>query len=435
MADTLFVNATTTVPGTPIVAAWMNDVNTNTYTILASVAGTNNITGTAASTVLVGYPRGVAFRFIVINSNTGPCTINISGLGVKNITKFGAAPLAAGDLLAGSWAYLTYDGTQFQLINALGPLAGTDTYITTAGTTTAYTTTFGGSFALFSGNAIKLIFNATNTSTTPTLNVNGSGAIAMKVMDANGNKINPIVGAFAINTPATAIYDGVDWLVVVEYPTGKLLNVQTFSANGTYTPTPGTTRIVVQVQGAGGAGGGAPAAGAGNTSAGGGGGAGGYAESFITSGFSGAAVTVGTGGTGVAGAIGNSGTATSFGAFISITGGGGGGVGSNSTAIIYPGGTGGVPTGGTITNITGASGDGGWVTTAALLGQTGKGADSRLGVAGALIPYNTTINANQSGFPATGFGAGGSGARAANGAGAAQGGAGAGGYVIVYEYS
>jgi hypothetical protein len=117
MADTLFVNASTTVPGTPIVAPWMNDVNTNTYTILASIAGTNTITGTGAVTVTVGYPRGVAFRFLPAGANTGPVTINISGLGVKNVTKFGTTPLVANDLIGGMWAYIAYDGVQFQLIN------------------------------------------------------------------------------------------------------------------------------------------------------------------------------------------------------------------------------------------------------------------------------------------------------------------------------
>lgn len=117
MADTSYTNATATTPGTVVVAPWLNDVNTNTYTILNTVAGTNAITAVGASTVTVGYPRGVAFRFLPVNTNTGAVTINISGLGIKNVTKYGTTPLVANDLLVGSWAYITYDGTQFQLIN------------------------------------------------------------------------------------------------------------------------------------------------------------------------------------------------------------------------------------------------------------------------------------------------------------------------------
>jgi|SRR5215469_9144571 len=117
MADTFFTDSTNASNGTLIISSWLNDVNTNTYTILASVAGTNTLTAIGPSTVTVGYPRGVAFRFLPINANTGAVTINISGLGVKNITKAGTVPLVANDLLVGSWAYIAYDGTQFQLIN------------------------------------------------------------------------------------------------------------------------------------------------------------------------------------------------------------------------------------------------------------------------------------------------------------------------------
>lgn len=117
MADTNFTDATTSVNGTPIVSSWLDDVNTNTYTILATVAGTNAITGAGASTITVAYPRGVAIRFLPVANNTGPVTLNISGLGVRNVTKFGTDPLVANDLRIGMWAYVAYDGVQFQLIN------------------------------------------------------------------------------------------------------------------------------------------------------------------------------------------------------------------------------------------------------------------------------------------------------------------------------
>jgi hypothetical protein len=75
---------------------------------------------------------------------------------------------------------------------------------------------------------------------------------------------------------------------------GGLLNVQVFSTPGTYTytPTAGTTKIIVEVQGAGGPGGWATS----DTSrpgVGSGGGGGAYAKSFLTSGFSGVTIIVG----------------------------------------------------------------------------------------------------------------------------------------------
>lgn len=429
MADTNFQ------PGTVIASSWLRDVNTNTYTILSAVAGTNTITGNASSTVTVGYPRGVAFRFLPVNNNTGAVTINISGLGVKNLTKLGAVPLQAGDLITGSWAYITYDGTQFQLINASGPLNGTDTYITTAGTTTAYTLPVSGSFGLFSGNAVKLIFNATNTTTTPTMNVAGTGAIAMKVMSSDGTKIDPVVGAFAINTPATAMYDGVNWLVIVEYPTGKLLNVQTFTANGTYTPTPGTTRIVVKGQGAGGAGGGAGASGGGQVIIGSGGGAGGIAESFFTTGFTPTvAVTIGAGGTGVAGANGNAGGASSFGALMTFSGGAGGLTGGLAAVSAAGQAAGGASTGGNIYSVPGNSSDQAIGSFASGGLVTGRGANSLYGSGGPSSVTGTGTN-SFSGQAATGRGAGGGGSVTVASGAVATGGTGTGGIIIVYEYS
>lgn len=116
MADTLFVNATTTVPGTPIVAPWMNDVNTSVYDTLSAVVGTNTITATGPLS-LASYSSGQNFYFIPAVTNTTAVTINISGLGVKNITKYGTTALVAGDLVAGMSAEISYDGTRFQLVN------------------------------------------------------------------------------------------------------------------------------------------------------------------------------------------------------------------------------------------------------------------------------------------------------------------------------
>ena len=89
---------------------------------------------------------------------------------------------------------------------------------------------------------------------------------------------------------------------------GALIAVRVFNTVGssTYTPTPGTTKIFVEVLGGGGSGGGSAATTAGQIAAGGGGGAGGYAASWMTSGFAGTTLTVGAGAVaGAAGANGN----------------------------------------------------------------------------------------------------------------------------------
>lgn len=116
MADTLFVDATTTVAGTPLVAAWHNDANTDVYNTLSAVSGTNTIVATGPLS-LTAYASGKWFKFVPANTNTGAVTINISTLGARSITKYGSTALVAGDLVVGMEAVLVDDGTRLQLIN------------------------------------------------------------------------------------------------------------------------------------------------------------------------------------------------------------------------------------------------------------------------------------------------------------------------------
>ena len=110
MADTLFQN------GTVIVPAWLNDVNRSVYNTLYGVVGTNTITATGPQG-FTSYFTGQVFWFFPQATNSGPVTLNVSGLGPKAVTKNGALALVAGDLVAGTVYELFYDGTQFQLIN------------------------------------------------------------------------------------------------------------------------------------------------------------------------------------------------------------------------------------------------------------------------------------------------------------------------------
>lgn len=116
MSDTLFTDATSTTPGTTIVSSWLNDVNTATYDRLTSVAGTNTITATGP-TSMTAYAAGQNFYIVPAASNTGAVTLNINGLGAKNVTKYGTTALVAGDMLINGVYEVSYDGTQFQLIN------------------------------------------------------------------------------------------------------------------------------------------------------------------------------------------------------------------------------------------------------------------------------------------------------------------------------
>ena len=189
-------------------------------------------------------------------------------------------------------------------------------------------------------------------------------------MTAEEGKIQPIAkgGTGAITGAAALVALGA---------TGRLLNTQIFNTAGsfTYTPTAGTTSIVVDVIGGGGSGGGAPIIVSGtNRSAGSGGGAGGYARSRLTSGFSGATVVVGAGGVGVAAANGGAGGASSFAGTIIGGGGAGGEVGAApSTSAISAYVAGGAGSGGNIINSAGGLGERGFVLSATVSSSGGGG--------------------------------------------------------------
>lgn len=88
-----------------------------THQFLTSVSGTNTIT--AVNSQVGAYAAGQSFVFIAAGANTGAVTLNINGLGAKNVTKNGTTALVSGDIPANKFVRVDYDGTQFQLVGAL----------------------------------------------------------------------------------------------------------------------------------------------------------------------------------------------------------------------------------------------------------------------------------------------------------------------------
>lgn len=226
----------------------------------------------------------------------------------------------------------------------------------------------------------------------------------------------------------------------------SLLNVQVFAASGTYTPTPGATKAIIEMVGGGGQGGGAQASSGLNT-AGSGGGAAASARIWIPSAlqsYAGTSVTIGAGGTGAAaGANGNAGGATTFGALASCGGGVGGLAGLTALpALAVPNNA--VPAfSSSLTVLSSQRGDFGGAPT--FQGATnawtisGAGASSPFGSGGiGECITNATTPAVQAGSNGTGYGAGG-GAAAVTIASSVQYGVttgfnGSPGVLIVYEF-
>lgn len=108
-------------------------VQDQSFTHVATVGGTADTITLTPTLAISAYAAGHQFSFVASGANTGAVTVNVSGLGAKNLTKEGTVALAAGDIASGAVVRIQYDGTQFQLVSpsatngdVLGPASATD---------------------------------------------------------------------------------------------------------------------------------------------------------------------------------------------------------------------------------------------------------------------------------------------------------------------
>lgn len=236
-----------------------------------------------------------------------------------------------------------------------------------------------------------------------------------------------VIAQFIVdNTGEDAVDDGTTATLLdnlKKATAGRLLNIQTFTASGTYTPTPGTGSIIVEGVGGGASGGGSSSTSAGQLTAGGGGGGGAYAKSRFTAGFAGLSVTIGAGGAASsAGGSGVAGGTTSLGALVAIPGGSAGVAGVVGTVGAQSGFSA-APTGGNILQYQGESGY-----NALSIGLGGQGGGGPFGN-GAWAPTTTGPR------PGVGYGSGSAGTVSTPSSAAQSSAPGRPGILIIYEYS
>jgi hypothetical protein len=219
---------------------------------------------------------------------------------------------------------------------------------------------------------------------------------------------------------------------------GRLIGYQVITATGagTYTPTPGTGSIVIEMVGGGGGGGRAAASSGGQASVGVGGSGAGWLRKRLTANFSGAGYVVGAAGAADTGSDPGNGGDTTFtdtAATVYTAAKGLAGVRGVSQPVPFVRQeriAGGAATNGDV-NIAGESTFGG-VAVGAINAMGSKGGDSILGMGGRGGAFGGT--GNDPGLTGTGYGSGGGGGASTDGGGAANGGAGAPGVILISEY-
>ena len=112
--------------------------------------GSTNSIVVTPSPVVAAYAAGLTLRVKISNTNTGSTTINVSGLGPKNVTTQNISSLWSGALQAAGIYELIYDGTEFQAVggtNMAGGyqvITGSTTFTVPAGVTNIRVLTIGG---------------------------------------------------------------------------------------------------------------------------------------------------------------------------------------------------------------------------------------------------------------------------------------------------
>lgn len=87
-------------------------------TYVAVVGGTANAITLSPSPAITSYAAGQRFSFVAASTNTGAVTVNVSGLGAKNLYKNGSQQLVANEITINSLNVIEFDGTNFQLISS-----------------------------------------------------------------------------------------------------------------------------------------------------------------------------------------------------------------------------------------------------------------------------------------------------------------------------
>lgn len=291
--------------------------------------------------------------------------------------------------------------------------------------------------SLTAGLLVEITPAYANATTTPTMNVSGLGA--KNILRFDGTAVIP---GDIQPAPAKAlfVYDlsSLQFMLInpAKLNTG-LLNIQTFTASGTYTPTAGTKKAKVTFVGNPGGGGGSNAMGGSQYAAAGGGGSGGWLSFLINTMPTTVTVTIGAAGAGGYNtAAGGTGGTCSFGSYASITGGTGGSPATQSAnPSVQLGGSGGVVTWGAVSgssliySTTGQPGGVG-IALSNLNMTTGAGGSSPWGAGGGIVAASSVNGINGSGH-----GAGGSGAVTQSTGGASTGGTGSVALIIVEEYA
>jgi len=129
-------------------------------------AGASDAYACSVAPPITSYTTGLLVNFKANTANTGVSTLNLNSLGAIALKKWSSATLsdtATGDIGAGQWLTVVYDGTYFQIVGGGGGGGSGDVTTTGTNTMTGYTNFSGGTLRLPEKTGATLPAAASNT--------------------------------------------------------------------------------------------------------------------------------------------------------------------------------------------------------------------------------------------------------------------------------
>lgn len=201
-------------------AAQVGQVQDSTLKYGATSGGSANAQTLTLSPIVTAYVAGQRFSFLAGFTNTAAATLNVNGVGAKNIFNAATgAAIGAGEIVVGRAYEVLYDGTQFQLLNDVTPIQNGD-YIwlgTTGGTATAQTASATPAITAYkAGQKFRALIGAglSSTGSTPTAHTINLNSLGAKNIKHNGDGGNPTFGSWVAGRIIELLYDGTNFIII-----------------------------------------------------------------------------------------------------------------------------------------------------------------------------------------------------------------------------
>ena len=130
----------------------------------ATDSGSADAYAIALSPAITAYVAGQEFNFKAGATSTGASTLNVNGVGVKNIKKKNDQAIAAGDIEANAIIKVVYDGTSFQMLSQTAT-AGMTSFTLTGDSGSNQTIADSNTMDIAGGTGIATVVGATDTVT------------------------------------------------------------------------------------------------------------------------------------------------------------------------------------------------------------------------------------------------------------------------------